>query len=284
MEAYFSMSENANDPRERDLNTLVAIVHLVNNWLKRFASEFQGIFFFSGKMMGALVVRPFYAAETMEQLYLIGVGSLYLVILTGLSAGQGFALAFSNELADFGAKDYLGRVMAIAITRELGPTLTGLMIAARVASGITAEIGAMKASNQLDAMVAFGIDPVKKLAVPRLISLLIMVPVLTVVCDAIAIFGGWIIAQFIAHVSSTVYWTAVRDRMIFGNIFMGILKPIVFALVIAFIACYKGFTSEGGTKGVGRSTTDSVVLTSVSILVINFFMTKLVHSLIKGYL
>jgi phospholipid/cholesterol/gamma-HCH transport system permease protein len=166
----------------------------------------------------------------------------------------------------------------------LGPTLTGLMIAARVASGITAEIGAMKASNQLDAMVAFGIDPIRKIAVPRLISLIVMVPVLTIVCDAIAIFGGWIIAQFIAHVSSTMYWTAVRDRMIFGNIFMGIIKPIVFAFVIAFISCYKGFTSEGGTKGVGRSTTDSVVLTSVSILIINFFMTKLVHSLIKGYL
>jgi phospholipid/cholesterol/gamma-HCH transport system permease protein len=263
---------------------LIAIVHAVSNWLKRFASEFQGVFFFSGRMVSALFGRPLYGAETMEQMYLIGIGSLYLVILTGMSAGQGFALAFSNELADFGAKDYLGRVMAIAITRELGPTLTGLMIAARVASGITAEIGAMKASNQLDAMVAFGIDPIRKIAVPRLISLIVMVPVLTIVCDAIAIFGGWIIAQFIAHVSSTMYWTAVRDRMIFGNIFMGIIKPIVFAFVIAFISCYKGFTSEGGTKGVGRSTTDSVVLTSVSILIINFFMTKLVHSLIKGYL
>lgn len=261
-----------------------AIVGTINNGLKRFASEFQGMFFFSGRMLAGLWGRPWYGAETMEQMYLIGIGSLYLVVLTGLSAGQGFALAFSNELADFGAKDYLGRIMSIAITRELGPTLTGLMVAARVAAGITAEIGAMKASNQLDAMVAFGIDPIKKIAVPRLISLMIMVPALTIVCDVIAILGGWIIAEFIAHVSSTVYWTAVRDRLIFGNIFMGILKPIIFSFVIAFIACYKGFTSEGGTKGVGRSTTDSVVLASISILVVNFFLTKIVYSWIKGYL
>ncbi len=284
MKAYFDGIGNANKLRERDLDPLLGIGNTINNGLKRFASESQGLFFFSGRMLASLWGRPLYLAETAEQMYLIGVGSLYLVILTGLSAGQGFALAFSNELADFGAKDYLGRVMAIAITRELGPTLTGLMVAARVAAGITAEIGAMKASNQLDAMVAFGIDPIKKLAVPRLISLIIMVPALTIVCDAIAILGGWIIAQFIAHVSSTIYWTAVRDRMIFGNIFMGLLKPFVFSFVIAFIACYKGFTSEGGTKGVGQSTTNSVVLASVSILVVNFFMTKLVYSLIKGYL
>ena len=105
-------------------------------------------------MMGALFRRPFYLRETLEQMYLIGVGSLFLIVLTGLVSGQGFALAFAQELAQFGAKDYLGRVMSLAIVRELGPTLSGLMIAARVAAGITAEIGAMKSSNQLDAMTA----------------------------------------------------------------------------------------------------------------------------------
>jgi phospholipid/cholesterol/gamma-HCH transport system permease protein len=282
--AYFGGIGSANNLKERDLAPLLGILAVINRGLKKFALESQGLFFFSGRMLGALRGRPLYVAETMEQMYLIGVGSLYLVVLTGLSAGQGFALAFSNELADFGAKDYIGRIMAIAITRELGPTLTGLMVAARVAAGITAEIGAMKASNQLDAMVAFGIDPIKKIAVPRLISLIVMVPALTIVCDMIAILGGWIISQFISHVSSTVYWTGVRDKLIFGNMFMGILKPLIFSFVIAFISCYKGFSSEGGTKGVGQSTTNSVVLTSISILVVNFFLTKLVYSLIKGYL
>lgn len=235
-------------------------------------------------MVGSLFGRPMYVAETVEQMYLIGVGSLYLVVLTGLFSGQGFALAFSNELADFGAKNYLGRIMTLAIVRELGPTLTGLMVAARVSSGITAEIGAMKASNQINAMKAFGIDPIKKIAVPRLIALMVMVPALTIVCDVVAIVGGWIIAIFIAHVSSTVYWSSVQERMIFGNIFLGLVKPVVFSFVIAFISCYKGFESEGGTKGVGRATTDSVVMSSVTILVVNFFITKVVGGWMKGWL
>ncbi|UCG62531.1 MAG: ABC transporter permease [Candidatus Zixiibacteriota bacterium] len=260
------------------------IFRLINDWLKHFANESQNLFYFSLKMLRGIWGRPLYLLETREQMYLIGIGSLYLVVLTGIFAGQGFALAFSVELADFGAKNYLGRIMSISIVRELGPVLTGLMIAARVAAGITAEIGAMKSSNQIDAMTAFGIDPIRKIAVPRLISLIIMVPALTVICDTIAIFGGYIIALFIAHVTTTMYWSAVKERLIFGNIFIGLVKPVVFSLVIAFVSCYKGFRSEGGTKGVGRATTESVVLSSITILVVNFFITKVVFSLIKGYL
>jgi phospholipid/cholesterol/gamma-HCH transport system permease protein len=252
--------------------------------LKHFAYVSQSIFFFALKMVGGLFRRPFYVMETMEQMYLVGIGSLYLIVLTGIFAGQGFALAFSVELADFGAKNYLGRIMAISIVRELGPVLTALMVAARVAAGITAELGAMKSSNQINALMAFGIDPIKKLAVPRFLALLVMVPALTIICDAIAIIGGYVIAFFIAHVTTTMYWSAVKERLIFGNIFIGLLKPIIFSFIIAFVACYKGFASEGGTKGVGRSTTESVVLSSITILVVNFFITKVVFSLIKGYL
>jgi len=260
------------------------LLRAFNRWLRNFASETQKLFFFSLKMVLALFRRPFYIPETMEQLYILGFGSLYLVVLTGIFAGQGFALAFSTELADFGAKNYLGRIMAISIIRELGPVLTALMIAARVASGITAEIGAMKTSNQIDAMIAFGIDPIRKVAVPRFIALILMVPALTIICDVISLLGAWIIAIFISHITSTVYWSAVFERLVFGNLFVGILKPIVFSFIIAFVACYKGFSSEGGTKGVGRATTESVVLSSITILVVNFFITKVVFSLIKGYL
>ncbi len=254
------------------------------SWLKNFAYEFQGLFFFSGKMLKGTFGRPFYITETLEQMYLLGVGSLYLVALTGMFAGQGFALAFSNELADFGAKNYLGRIMSISIIRELGPTLAGLIIAARVSSGITAEIGAMKTSNQIDAMVAFGIDPIKKIAVPRLVALFIMVPVLTIVTDVVAIVGAWVIAVYLSHISSTLYWANIFERLVFGNLFLGIAKPIIFSFVIAFISCYKGFTSEGGTKGVGKATTDSVVLSSITILLVNFFITKVIYPYLKGYL
>ncbi len=223
-------------------------------------------------------------AETAEQMYLIGVGSLFLVVLTGTVSGQGFAMAFSQELATFGAKDYLGRIVSMAIVRELGPVLTGLMVAARVAAGITAEIGAMKSSHQIDAMIGFGIDPIKKIARPRLISLIVMVPVLTVICDFVSLVGGWVIAIFIANVTSTVYWSQVLAKLTFGNMLIGILKPFCFSFVIAFIACYCGFTAQGGTKGVGRATTNSVMFSSIVILIVNFLITKVVGSMIKGYL
>jgi len=252
--------------------------------IKGFAYHLQNLLFFSYRMLAALVGRPIYVAETFEQMYLVGIGSLFLVILTGISAGQGMALEFSNELADFGSKHYLGRVMVLAIVRELGPVLTGIMVAARVAAGITAEIGSMKSSNQIDALVAFGIDPLRKLAAPRLIALVTMVPALTIICDIIALVGGWIIAVFIANITSTTYWTAVYRKLDFGNLFIGQIKPFVFAFIIAFISCYKGFTSKGGTKGVGRATTESVMISSITILIVNFVITKIVSGYLKGYL
>ncbi|MCK5125446.1 MAG: ABC transporter permease [candidate division Zixibacteria bacterium] len=251
---------------------------------RNFVYEIDQLTRFSFKMVLSCFGRPIYISETMEQMYLIGIGSLFLVVLTGIFAGQAMALQFSNELADFGSKNYLGRIMSLAIIRELGPILAGLMVAARVASGITAEIGSMKSSNQLDALLSFGVDPIRKLAAPRLIALVVMVPVLTIICDVVAIVGGWIIAIFLSHITSTTYLSAVNERLTFGNVFMGVLKPVVFAFIIAFISCYKGFTTKGGTKGVGRSTTESVMIASISILIVNFILTKVVFSFLKGYL
>jgi len=250
----------------------------------KFVLEIDQLTRFSVKMVMSVFGRPIYLAETFEQLYVVGVGSLFLVILTGIFAGQGMALQTSNEMAEMGSKFYLGRIMAIATIRELGPILTGLMVAARVAAGITAEIGAMKSSNQLDAMTAFGIDPIKKLAAPRLIALVIMVPALTVVCDLIAILGGWVVAIFVSHISSSMYLSTVHERLTFGNIFTGLVKPFAFAFIIAFISCYKGFTTSGGTKGVGRSTNESVMFTSISILIANYLLTKGVWAIMRGYL
>jgi len=252
--------------------------------LKKFIFEVDQLSRFSVRMILSLFGRPIYLAETMEQMYLIGIGSLFLITLTGIFAGQGMALQFSMELADFGSKNYLGRIMVLAIVRELGPTLTALMVAARVAAGITAEIGSMKSSNQLDALLAFGIDPIRKLAAPRLIALVVMVPTLTVACDFIALMGGWVIALFISHISTTTYFSAVNARLTFGNVFIGLLKPFIFAFIIAFVSCYKGFTTSGGTKGVGRSTTESVVISSITILIVNFIITKVVFTFLKGYL
>jgi phospholipid/cholesterol/gamma-HCH transport system permease protein len=259
------------------------MLHLLNI-LKRFAGDMQGLAFYSLKLGRRLVGRPFYVAETLDQMYFLGVGSLFLVVLTGIFAGQGLALQFSIELADFGSKNYLGRVMVISIVRELGPVLTGLMVAARVASGIAAEIGSMKSSEQIDALVAFGVDPIRKLAVPRFWAIFIMVPVLTIVCDFVGIMGGYIIAIYIAHISSTAYWTNIIIKLSLGNIIVGLGKPFVFAIIIATISTYMGFQTTGGTRGVGRSTTESVVACSIMILFVNFMFTRLLVPLLKGML
>ncbi|MFQ5607306.1 MAG: MlaE family ABC transporter permease [Candidatus Zixiibacteriota bacterium] len=251
--------------------------------LLRFAVELQSLTFFSWRVVCSSFGRPFYLTETLEQLYVGGVGSLWLVILTGLMAGEAIAINFSTELADFGAKTYLGRIMVLAIVRELGPTLTGIMVAARVASGITAEIGSMKSSNQIDALKAFSIDPMRKLAAPRLIALLIMVPALTVVCDIIGLLGGYVIAVFHANISGALYWAPVVERLNFGNISMGLIKPVIFAMIIAFVSLYMGFTSKGGAKGVGHATNQSVVITSISILLANFVITQAIFKFIRGY-
>ena len=257
------------------------------NWLqgfKNFLSDVQGLAYFTIRLLRHSFGRPFYFAEFLEQMHFLGVGSLFLVVLTGMFAGQAIALQFSIELAEFGSKNYLGRVMAVAILRELGPVLTALMVAARVASGITAEIGSMKSSEQLDAMRAFGIEPIRKLAVPRFWALLIMLPALTLVCDFVAIVGGYIIAVFIAHISPAAYWSNFIDKVSLGNMIIGVTKPFLFAIIISCISCYLGFATTGGTKGVGRSTTKSVVAASINILFINFAFTRLVVPQLKGLL
>ena len=255
------------------------------DWLrgfKNFLMDVQGLTHFSLQLFGRSFGRPFYFTEFVEQMHFLGVGSLFLVVLTGIFAGQAIALQFSIELADFGSKNYLGRVMAVAILRELGPVLTALMVAARVASGITAEIGSMKSSEQLDAMRAFGVDPIRKLAVPRFWAMLIMLPALTLVCDFVAIFGGYIIAVFIAHISPSAYWSNFIDKVSLGNMIIGTVKPFLFAIIISTTSCYLGFATTGGTKGVGRSTTKSVVATSINILFINFAFTRLIVPQLKG--
>ncbi|HEX9750462.1 MAG TPA: ABC transporter permease [candidate division Zixibacteria bacterium] len=259
-------------------------IHGLFEILKRFAAETQALAGYSVRLAVRLIGRPFYVAETLDQMYFLGVGSLFLVVLTGIFAGQGLALQFSIELAEFGSKNYLGRVMVIAIVRELGPVLTGLMVAARVAAGITAEIGSMKSSEQIDALVAFGVDPIRRLAVPRFWAILLMLPILTICCDFVAIVGGWVIAVYIAHISSTAYWTNIISKLSLGNFVIGLGKPFLFAVIISTISTFMGFRTMGGTRGVGRSTTNSVVACSITILFVNFLFTRLIVPQLKGLL
>jgi phospholipid/cholesterol/gamma-HCH transport system permease protein len=250
-----------------------------SDYLKFFFKDMQELFILAFSAVAGVFRRPLYIRETIEQMDLLGVGSLAIVILTGLFAGMALSLQLVVELVVFGAQSYLGRAVAVSIVREMGPILTALMVAGRVCAGITAELGSMNVSQQIDALRVLGADPVKKLVVPRMISVLIMLPVLTVISDAVALLGGYAVAVFISRQSSPVYWSSASQAFNFQNLLGGVIKPFVFGFIIAIVGSHYGLQTEGGTKGVGRYTTHAVVVASILILVSNFLITKLLISL-----
>ncbi len=225
-----------------------------------------------------LVTRPFYLRDIVEQLDAIGVGSLTVVLLTGGFTGAVLALQSGMTLDQFGARSVVGRLISASMVKELGPVLTALMVTGRVGSGIAAELGSMAVTDQLNALRALGTDPIRKLAVPRVIAGVIMVPILTVISDFVGIVGAWIITVTQLRVASSVYWNSVVDALYIQDVWMGLLKPVVLGFAIVSIACFVGMRTTGGTQGVGRSTTQAVVAGSVAVLVLDFIITKLMIS------
>ena len=224
--------------------------------------------------------RPFYARDVMEQIELIGLGSLTVVLLTGFFTGAVLALQSGMTLDQFGARPFVGRLISASMIKELGPVLTALMLAGRVGSGIAAELGSMVVTEQISAPRALGTDPIRKLVVPRVIAGFIMCPILTVVANTVGMLGGWIIATTKLRVSAGVYWSAVVEGLFMQDVWMGLIKPFFLGLVIVTIGCHVGLRTTGGTQGVGRATTNAVVAASVVVLVVDFFVTRLLISML----
>jgi phospholipid/cholesterol/gamma-HCH transport system permease protein len=231
-----------------------------------------------------IFARPFYGGDVVQQMDAIGVQSLGIVLLTGFFTGMVLALQSSVQLQTFGATPYIGRLITGSMIRELGPVLAGLMVAGRVGSGIAAQIGSMKVTEQIDALNTLGTDPIKKLVTPRVLAALIMLPLLTVINDFVGILGGNVIASLYVGVPSGLYWRTVWEQIASGgfsmryipnDFIMGLLKPFVFGGIISVTACYYGLSTTGGTEGVGTSTTRTVVASSVAILVVDYFLTQL---------
>ena len=227
-----------------------------------------------GRSIGLSFIKPFYIRETFEQMYNMGVKSLSIVIMTSTFTGLVLALQFGHEMAVYGAKMYTGSVLGVALVRELGPVIISLVIAGRVGAGITAELGSMAVTEQIDAMRALGTNPYKKLAATRFIALTIMLPILVAIGDVCGMIGGWVVSVTTLGISSDFYWNLAVQYLYFSDLFAGMLKPFVFGMAIATIACYLGFTVTGGTKGVGEATTKSVVVSSILIFVLDFLITK----------
>jgi len=219
--------------------------------------------------------KPSYVQETLYYMDQIGVGSMFILGLTGLFTGMVLTLQGAIQLQPFGAVPYVSRLVSTSVVRELGPVLAALMIAGRVGTGIASELASMQVTEQIDALRAEGTDPIKKLVTTRLLACLLMVPVLTVITNGIAMAGGYLIARLYLNIDSFFYWTWAFEALRSIDLVYGVIKPLVFGFIICMVSCYTGLTTTGGTVGVGRSTTQAMVTSSVLILMSDFFMTKL---------
>jgi phospholipid/cholesterol/gamma-HCH transport system permease protein len=244
-------------------------------WLKAAVLDVQEYVLLVIAAFRSLGRGPYYRRDIIMQFEAIGIGSLTVVSLTGFFTGAALALQTGQTLDRFGARTLVGQLVSASMIRELGPVLTALMLAGRVGSGIAAELGSMAVTDQIHALRALGTDPVRKLVVPRILAVTCMAPVLTVIADAFAILAGWIISVTNLGVGSSTYWTAVQEGLYLGDVWQGLIKPVVLGFVIGTVGCHVGLRTSGGTQGVGRATTNSVVIASVLVIAVDFFLTPL---------
>src|SRR5687768_6419808 len=247
------------------------------NLVTRSIYELQENTLLAARAFRSLFSKPRYFSETIAQMDTIGVGSLSIILLTGFFTGGVLTVQTFPTLAFWGQQGQTGRLVAVALVRELGPVLTALMVTGRVGSAIAAELGSMTVSQQIDAMRALGTDPVRKLVMPRLVALLVTLPLLTVIADVVGIGGGGIVATSLFGLSMSQFLTSVRDGISTDDIIGGVIKPICFALIIGSIACYKGLSTDGGTVGVGRATTRAVVTASIVVIIADFFLARAIQ-------
>jgi phospholipid/cholesterol/gamma-HCH transport system permease protein len=220
---------------------------------------------------------PVKKKQVLDQMDKIGIKSLLIVLLTSLFTGMVLALQSAYQMQRMSAEMYIASLVSLSVVRELGPVLTALVIAGRVGASITAELGTMKVTEQIDALEALATNPVKYLVVPRFLALLVMLPVLTIYADMIGILGGYIIGVFKLGIGSNMYWRMTYDPLIFKDIFTGLIKSVAFGIIIAIVACFQGLNTEGGAEGVGKATTLSVVVSFIMIIAADCFFTAMFY-------
>lgn len=252
------------------------MIGAISGWFKSALLSLQDYSKLTATALSSLFSRPRYWRDTFDQMDSIGVGSLTIVTLTGLFTGMVLTVQSSATLDAFGARPYVGRMVSLSMLRELGPVLTALMVSGRVGSGMAAELGSMVVTQQIDALRSLGTDPIRKLVTPRLVAGLLMVPTLTILSNAVGMVGGYLVARFTLRLGTELYWHSALDAIKMQDIFMGLIKPLVFGFIIVSVGCYHGLTTTGGTRGVGESTTQSVVAASVLILASDYFLNLLI--------
>ncbi|MDQ2871993.1 MAG: ABC transporter permease [Candidatus Eremiobacteraeota bacterium] len=229
----------------------------------------------SGETVGFIARFRIRFGETISQCYFLGYQSWVIVLLTALFTGMVFSLETAQQAVQFGFGQVVGGAVAYTAARELGPMLSGVVVAGRVGAAIAAELGSMVVTEQIEALQSLGLAPARFLVVPRLIALLIMMPLLTVFADVISIVGGAWIAQTYAHISFDVFLASARQTIGFGDVVKGLFKSVVFAAIIAMVGSFQGLSTRGGAAGVGRATTGAVVISIITIFITNFVLSYL---------
>ena len=228
----------------------------------------------SVRSIANLFSPPYYMSDVLDQMDIIGVGSLPIVLLTGFFIGAVMVLQTAAQFERFGQTALTADVVSLALVRELGPSITGLLVAGRNSSGMASELGSMVVSEQVDAMRAMGTDPTRKLVTPRVVATVLMLPLLTAMADFLGLIGGYIVASMTLRLGAVTFWHRAIDILVFSDLMQGLVKPVVFGLILSTVGCYQGLNVKGGTEGVGRATTQAVVASSVFILITNFFLTR----------
>ncbi|RMF95029.1 MAG: ABC transporter permease [Candidatus Schekmanbacteria bacterium] len=240
--------------------------------------EIGRVVIFFTKFIIWLFKPPFKFFNMLKQMEVIGVNSVIVVLLTGFFTGAVFSLQTYRGFHQFNAEYLVGYVVALALSRELGPVLTGLMVTGRAGSLIAAELGTMRVTEQIDAMEVMAVNPTQYLIVPRIIAGIIVLPLLTIIADFIGIIGGFVVTVKFLGQSSVIYWSGIRDNLEFSDLMQGIYKAMFFGMILTLVGCYKGFYTEGGAEGVGKATTSAVVVASVLILISDYVLTSLFFS------
>ncbi len=221
-----------------------------------------------------------YRRETLDQMNFIGIGALLLVLTASLSVGLVLALEWGTRLERFGAKNLMGRIVTISVIREIGPIITGLMVAGRTGSKVAAELGSMKVTEQIEALKAFGTDPLRKLVVPRQFATVAMILPLAILADTIAILGGYFMATLFLHTDPSIFWISALNSLELKDITIGLIKPLVFGYIISTVSCYFGMYTRGGAEGVGQSATRAVMYASLSVLIWDFLISKFIIAIL----
>lgn len=254
---------------------IISGLNWVGNTTLSYLDEAGTTLLLFSKVLRALFKRPFPIRLTTQQMEQIGVRSLPVVVITAIFTGAVLALQTYSGFKRFGAEGLVGTVVALSMTRELGPVLASIMVAGRVGSSMAAELGTMRVTEQIDALITMATDPIHYLVVPRFVAAFFMLPFLVIFADLLGILGGYFVAVNILGTSSSIYINRTLQYLEFSDVSVGIMKAAVFGIIIAIIGCQMGFYTEGGAEGVGRATTKAVVGASILILISNYFLTAL---------